>query len=86
MGSSQKFLGKRKRLVKKVEQITDEALIHAIQNMIEYAKIRDEEILGESVEEYNQKIDKAVVEIESGKFLEHKEVVKRIGEWRKKRR
>ena len=51
-----------------------------------WSKLRDEEILGESVEEYNLKIDKAVAEIESGKFIAHKEVVKRISQWRKKER
>ena len=55
-------------------------MIHAIQNMIEYGKRRDEEYLAESIEEYNQKIDEAVAEMNEGKFLEHEEAAKKISD------
>jgi predicted transcriptional regulator len=44
--------------------------------MIAYAKLRDEEYFAESIEEYNQKIDEAVAEMNEGKFLEHEEAIK----------
>lgn len=86
MESNTKLQEGKKRIIESLEQINDEVLIHAIQNMIDYAKLRDEEYLGESIEEYNRKIDEAVAEVNEGKFLTHEEAVKKISEWRKKER
>ena len=86
MESNTKLQEGKKRIIESLEQINDEVLIHAIQNMIDYAKLRDEEYLGESIEEYNLKIDEAVAEVNEGKFLTHEEAVKKISEWRKKER
>ncbi|MBS1553434.1 MAG: hypothetical protein JSU09_00790 [Bacteroidetes bacterium] len=74
----------KKQIIESLEKINDEALIHAIQNMIAYAKIRDEEFLGESIEEYNTELEKAEAEIESGNFIVHEEAMKKLGDWRNK--
>jgi hypothetical protein len=74
--------GKR-QIIESLAGINDEPLILAIQNMIAYAKLRDEEYFAESIEEYNQKIDEAVAEMNEGKFLEHEEAIKKISKWRK---
>jgi hypothetical protein len=74
----------KKRIIESLERINDEALINALQNMIEYAKLRDEEYLGESIEEYNLALEKADLEIDRGNFVVHEEAMKKMGEWRKK--
>ena len=74
----------KKQIIESLEKINDEALIHAIQNMIAYAKIRDEEFFGESIEEYNTELEKAEAEIESGNFIVHEEAMKKLGDWRNK--
>lgn len=68
-----------------IEHIDDAVLLHAIKNLIEFARKKEaENYLGETIEEYNLAIEQADAEIESGKFVEHEEVMKRIGEWRNK--
>jgi hypothetical protein len=74
----------KKRIIESLERINDEALINALQNMIEYAKLRDEEYLGESIEEYNLALEKADLEIDKGNFIVHEAAMKKMGEWRKK--
>ena len=74
----------KKALIKALEQTNDEALIKAIQQMIEYSMQRDEEFLGMSVDEYNRKLDEAEVRIKRGDFINHEEAVKRIQAWRRK--
>jgi len=71
-------------LIKVLENINDEALIRAIQSMIEYANRRDEEYLGISVAQYNEELEEADARIEKGEFITHKEAVKRIKGWRRK--
>jgi predicted transcriptional regulator len=52
--------------------------------MINYAKTKDEEYLGESIEEYNLALEKADAEIDAGHFIVHEEAMKKLGEWRNK--
>jgi predicted transcriptional regulator len=72
----------KKRIIESIERTNDEALIRIIQNMIEYGKLRDEEYLGESVEEYNLVLEKADLKIDKGNFVTHEEAIKKIREWR----
>ncbi|MBY0435450.1 MAG: hypothetical protein K2U26_15205 [Cyclobacteriaceae bacterium] len=74
----------KKQIIKSLERINDKALIHAIQNIIDFANQKDEEYLGESLEDYNQALEKADKEIDKGNFVEHEEAIKKIGEWRAK--
>jgi hypothetical protein len=74
----------KKGIIKSIERTNDEAIINALQNMIEYAKLRDEEYLGESIEEYNLALEKADLEIDKGSFIVHEAAMKKMGEWRKK--
>lgn len=86
MKTTADFKRAKKLLIKKLEQTNDEVLIHAIQNLIDFARKKDEEYLGETIEEYNLALDKANTEIDNGNFLTHKQAIKLIGEWRKKRK
>ncbi|MCE2934471.1 MAG: hypothetical protein ACK5V5_07530 [Cyclobacteriaceae bacterium] len=74
----------RKRLIKKVEQIQDEALLHAIETLIAFANQKDESYLGESLSDYNLALNRADAEISKGRFVAHEKAVQRIGSWRKR--
>jgi len=79
------FQKEKEEIIKNIEHIDDAVLLHAIKNLIEFARQKAaENYLGETIEEYNLAIERADAEIESGKFVEHEEVMKRIGEWRNK--
>lgn len=74
----------KKQIIKSISEISDEALLSTIKSMINYAKTKDEEYLGESIEEYNLALEKADAEIEAGHFIVHEEAMKKLGEWRNK--
>jgi hypothetical protein len=74
----------KKALIKALEQTNDEALIKAIQQMIEYSIKRDEEYLGINVDTYNLELEEAEKRIMSGKFVDHDQAVRRIKAWRSK--
>jgi predicted transcriptional regulator len=71
-------------VIKALEQTNDEALIKAIQEMIENAVKKDEEHLGTTLEEYNKELDEAYAEVKRGQFVEHSEALKQIRAWQKK--
>jgi hypothetical protein len=73
----------KKQIIESIERTNDEALIRVIQSMIEYGKLRDEEYLGESMEEYNLALEKADLEIDKGNFIVHEEAMKKMREWRR---
>lgn len=75
--------GKR-QIIESLSGINDGPLIQAIQNMIAYAKLRDEEYFAESIEEYNESLEKADAEIDNGNFVVHEEAMKKLSEWRNK--
>ena len=71
-------------LIKALEQTNDEALIQAIQQMVEYSIKRDEEYLGISIEQYNRELDEAEARIIKGDFVLQSDAVKRVKAWRSK--
>jgi predicted transcriptional regulator len=74
----------KKEIIESIAQTNDEALISTIKTIIDYAKSKDEEWLGESIEEYNLALEKADAEIDAGSFIVHEEAIKKLGEWRNK--
>jgi len=69
-------------LIKELEKINDEALIRAIQSLVDYASKRDQEYLGTTVDQYNDELDEADTQIEKGEFIVHEDAVKLVKGWR----
>jgi hypothetical protein len=69
-------------LIKALEQTSDEALIKAIQQMIEYSIKRDEEYLGVSADDYDRELNEAEARIKKGNFVHHADAIRRIKSWR----
>ncbi len=71
-------------VIKALEQTNDEALIKAIQQIIEYSIKRDEEYLGIGIDDYNKELDDAYARVKGGNFISHEDAVKRIKACRSK--
>ena len=74
----------KEALIKILKQTNDEALIKAIQQMVEYSIKRDEEYLDISVDDYNHELKAAEKRIKEGKFVSHEQAIGRIKTWRSK--
>ena len=74
----------KEALIRILNQTNDEALIKAIQQMVEYSIKRDEEYLGISVDDYNIELEAAEKRIKEVKFVSHEQAISRIKTWRSK--
>ena len=72
----------KNQIIKSLEYINDAALLTAIQNLIDFAKQKEEEFLGERIENYNRELDKAEDEVNQGNFIAHESAIKKLKEWR----
>jgi predicted transcriptional regulator len=68
-------------LIKKLEQTNDETLLRAIHDLIKHSQARDENYLGESIDDYNRELEEAKARVESGKFITHEDVEKESSKW-----
>lgn len=84
MKTSSDLQAEKEHLIKSIEEINDASLIKTIENLIEFARQKDEAYLGESITDYNSALEKADSEIDNGNFMVHEEAMKKMGEWRKK--
>jgi hypothetical protein len=82
MKTSPTLDAEKKHLIKSIEEINDGLLLKSIENLIEFARQKDEAFLGESLEEYNLALEEADSEIDKGNFMVHEEAIKKMGEWK----
>ena len=57
MKTSYNLQAEKELLIKSIEQINDASLIKTIETLIEFAHLKDEEYLGESIEAYNEALE-----------------------------
>lgn len=75
------IISEKSFLIKKLEKTNDETLLKAIHELIEYSQKRNEEYLGESIEDYNRELDEAKARVESGKFITQEDLEKESSKW-----
>lgn len=70
----------------------EEKVLRAFLDSMEYEYSEEEDLdipappgaKRQTIEEYNEELEKAVAEVESGNFITHEETIKQINSWRKK--
>jgi hypothetical protein len=66
-------------LIRELEQVEDISLLRAIKAILHYGLKNEGKI---SIEQYNQELDQADAEIDSGEFISHEDFKKQITKWR----
>lgn len=70
----------------------EEKILRAFLDSLEYDYSEEEDLdipappgaKRQTIEEYNEELEKAVAEVESGEFIRHEDAIKEMKKWRKK--